>query len=482
MLTAIVDAKEERDVMTADVPNAFIQTEMPTPKEGEDRVIMKITGTLVDLLVEMSPEVYGPFVVFENGCKVIYVQVIKALYGMLKAALLWYQKFRSDLEDINFKFNPYDPCVANRKIKGKQHTICFHVNNVMSSHVDLKVNDCFEKWLNHKYRNFGKVTTTRGPKHNYLGMNFDFSEKGKVIIDMINYMNAMVDDFSRPFSKKDVAPTPAKEDLFSVGKDKKISREQAEEFHTFVAKGLFACKRARPNIHTAIALLCSRVKNPNKSDYNKLIHLLKYCNGTRNDKLYLSADNLNVIKYFVDTSFAVHLDFKSHTGGAMSYGGGTPITILRKQKLNTRSSTKAKLVGANDVSVMILWTKLFMEAQGYPIKRNILYQDNKSTILLEQNGKRSSSKRTRAFNIRYFFLTDRIQKGNLVVEYVSTHDMVADFFTKPLQGNLFIKFKKLIMGHESVSPKDAATGVCWKSSAINSSASLRSARGKKTAL
>ena len=96
----------------------------------------------------------------------------------------------------------------------------------------------------------------------------------------------------------------------------------------------------------------------------------------------------------------------------MMYGGGAPQTISRKQKLNTRSSTEAELVGANYASVMILWTKLFMEAQGYPIEKNILYQDNKSTILLENNGKRSSSKRTRAFNIRYFFLTDQVERGN----------------------------------------------------------------------
>ena len=119
-----------------------------------------------------------------------------------------------------------------------------------------------------------------------------------------------------------------------------------------------------------------------------------------------------------------------------------PQSISRKQKLNTRSSTEAELVGADDASVMILWTKLFMEAQGYGIKRNILFQDNKSTILLENNGKRSSSKRTCAFNIRYFFLTDQIEKGNLEVVYCPTTEMDGDFFTKPLQGSTFAKFKK----------------------------------------
>ena len=86
MLTLAIDAKEKRDVMTADVPNAFIQTEIP---EEDERVFMKITGVLVDMLVELMPDVYGPYVVFEKGEKVIYVEVLKAIYGMLQAALLW---------------------------------------------------------------------------------------------------------------------------------------------------------------------------------------------------------------------------------------------------------------------------------------------------------------------------------------------------------------------------------------------------------
>ena len=217
--------------------------------------------------------------------------------------------------------------------------------------------------------------------------------------------------------------------------------------HTFVAKGLFACKRTRPDIHTAIAILCTRVKAPNQDDWRKLTDLMRYLNGTRNDKLILSADNLHIIKWWVDAAFAVHPDFKSHTGAGMTLGKGIIQSQSRKQKLNTKSSTEADLVGVDDVSTIILWTKLFMEAQGYEIKKNILYQDNKSTILLENNGKRSSSKRTRAINIRYFFITDQIEKGNVTVEYCPTEQMLGDFWTKPKQGTPFQAMKKKIMGH-----------------------------------
>ena len=133
----------------------------------------------------------------------------------------------------------------------------------------------------------------------------------------------------------------------------------------------------------------------------------------------------------------------------MTFGKGAPITISKKQRLNTRSLTEAELVGADDAGIMIVWTRLFMEEQGYEVYKNILYQDNKSTILLEKNGKKSSSQRTRAINIRYFFIHDQVKNGMMTVKYCGTKEMLGDYMTKPLQGELFKKFKKTIMGQNN---------------------------------
>ena len=152
-----------------------------------------------------------------------------------------------------------------------------------------------------------------------------------------------------------------------------------------------------------------RVQNPNKDDWNKLVHLLKFLNGTRNKKLRITADNLVVIKWYVDASFAVHPDYKSHAGATMMFDGGkgSIMNLSRKQKLSTRSSTESELVGVDDASVLALWTKLVLEALGYDIKKNVMYQDNKSATLLETNGRQSAGKRSRALNIRYFFITEK---------------------------------------------------------------------------
>ena len=112
---------------------------------------MKISGPLVDILIKLAPHEYQGYVVYKNGKRVLYVQVIKAIYGILIAALLWYKKLWSDLEEVGFEFNPYDPCIANCTINGKQHTIRMHRDNIMSSHEDKEINDDFAIWLEVTY-------------------------------------------------------------------------------------------------------------------------------------------------------------------------------------------------------------------------------------------------------------------------------------------------------------------------------------------
>jgi hypothetical protein len=171
----VIKAKEERDVMTCGNSNAFIQAYLPKREPGGDRLVMKITGVQVDMLVDINPELYGPAIVMENCKKVLYVEVLKAIYGMLEAALLWYKTF--DLEDIGFVFNPYDPCVVSKKVQGLQQTVVFHVDNLKLSHKSKSVNNKFEKWLNSTYGS--TVNMERLPQHvdkstTTLGWNWTF--------------------------------------------------------------------------------------------------------------------------------------------------------------------------------------------------------------------------------------------------------------------------------------------------------------------
>jgi hypothetical protein len=223
-------------------------------------------------------------------------------------------------------------------VNGSQHTVIFHIDDLKSSHQDKQVNNEFLKWLNKVYGSHKEVTCTRGKIHKYLGMQMDYSEAGKIVIDMRDYIQKMIKEFPTNLRNKKPSPTPAGHDLFDQHDNiayKKLEPTKKELFHSMVAKGLFLASRGRPDIQLTIAHLCTRVQEPTTNNWEKLERMMSYLYGTRNLVRTIKADDVSVIKWFVDTSFAVHHDYKSHTGMAMCMGHGTVTTMSRKQKLNT---------------------------------------------------------------------------------------------------------------------------------------------------
>jgi hypothetical protein len=123
--------------------------------------------------------------------------------------------------------------------------------------------------------------------------------------------------------------------------------------------------------------------------------MMKYLKHTMTDCLTLSADDTKKVRWHLDAAFADHPDLRSHTGAIMSMGKGAMTSISRKQNMNKRSSTEAELVAADDAARPMLWTKQFLQAQGYPVAQNTMHQDNRSAILLETNSRESAGKRSR---------------------------------------------------------------------------------------
>ena len=154
---------------------------------------------------------------------------------------------------------------------------------------------------------------------------------------------------------------------------------------------------------------------------------------------------MNTIRWWVCASFAVHPNLRSYTVSTMLIGHGQFYSTSMKQKINIRSLAEAELIGVNYMMVMILCTSHFLEEQGLIVKYSILFQDNQGTIFLANNGKRSSGKRTRHIQIRYYFVTDNMKLSKLTIDYCPTENIIGYFFTKKLQGALFQKFCKLIM-------------------------------------
>jgi glucose dehydrogenase len=187
------------------------------------------------------------------------------------------------------------------------------------------------------------------------------------------------------------------------------------------------------------------VKSPDEQDWSKLVKMMCYLKNTHKDVMVIHAESSGNIIWHVDAAFAVHNDKKSHTGATMSLGGGGIISVSMKQKVNMRSSTEAELVSLDNIIAKVVWTKLFLQAQNYKVHQNIIMRDNISSMILETNGKTSSGRRTRHLDIKYFYITDLIERKEVTIQYCPTDAMLADYFTKPLTGAKFQKFRKAIM-------------------------------------
>jgi Reverse transcriptase (RNA-dependent DNA polymerase) len=432
-------AKEGRKVGTADVGMAYLNAKIGKP------VYMRIDKRLAQMLVELYPDDYS---LDSDGC--IYVKLEKALYGCVESAKLWYDEVSSTLLGLGFVRNPHDICVFNMDRNGHQVTVCLYVDDLLMTSIDEADIDWIVSELRKKY---DTVTLNTGSIHSYLGQTFDFSSPGEVSVSMEGYIRDVLDSSG----VKGYRATPAGLDLYDI--DEKLpplDKGAQNDFHSLVMRLMFLAQRARPDILTPIAFLSRRWGKATSEDKGKLDRVLMYLNSWPDLKMILACESELRVYGYVDASFAVHNDMKSHTGSVISLGRGAVNVSSKKQQLMTKSSTESELVGLSDQLPQVIWTRNFLLAQGYTVGPARVFQDNQSTIALVAKG-RSTSARTRHIGIRYFFVKDRVDSQEVEIVYKATGEMRADILTKPLQGELFRSMRAALMGMEDVASGDVQT-------------------------
>ena len=206
--------------------------------------------------------------------------------------------------------------------------------------------DVLTEFIDYMKGIYGELSVLRGNVHNYLGMCFDFSDRGKVGITIPTLSKEVIVEFP-----EELTEDPAGSHLFDVRDEKSrviLPEEQAQIFHRLLAKLLYLSIRTRRDISMPVAFLTIRVRQPDQDNWAKLRRGVKYLYRNPNLPLTLNMTNMSLISCWVGASFTVHPDYKGHTGGTMSLGKGSMIDICQKQKFNTRSLTEVELVSVDD--------------------------------------------------------------------------------------------------------------------------------------
>ena len=421
MMVLNIAAREKRRVRTIDITGAYLECDMT----GEREVIMKLDPVLTKILQQVDSSAIG----MEDEKGVTYVKLNKALYGTIQAALLWYTKLKKVLMADGYSPNPYDACLFNKVVKGVQITVAFHVDDLLVTCVCEKLMDSLE---DHLKKNFSNITVCNGNRHSYLAMNIVLGDAG-IEVDMAAYIANVVKD--KTFRR--VANSPARDDLFEEPEDsEKLGVADKVEFHSDVAKLLYVTKRTRVESLCTVSHLASRVNVATVDDQKKLDRVMNYLSHTKERKMTMKWGGGVTMEGYIDASFGGHADCKSRSGIMLMMSGSCVGAWSMKQKLNTKSSTEAEIVGLSDGLSHVIWARELLSAQGYVLPPTKIHQDNQGVLSI-MGGGRSPRHRTKHLDIRHFFVRDRVASGDVVLSYCPTREMVADMLTKAVNGELF---------------------------------------------
>ena len=437
-----VAAHEKRRVAVVDISGAYLNADMTL----DVPVHMRLDRTMSDIIIDIDPT-YGKYTDARGG---VTVHLKKALYGCVESAGLWYENLHSTMVGLGYVRNISDKCVFNRTgTDGLQSTAAVHVDDLLiTSRSKANVTHLVEGLR----KRYGAITLSHGPVVNYLGMSIDMHISGQAMITTTGYCDEIV----KISGVKGSARTPATEGLFETREDATTVIEPVRVwFHKVVAMVLYLAKRTKPECLVTVAFLATRVNKCTTDDVDKLQRLVRYIYATRDSGVLLRPGAGGItVRLFVDASYGVHSDGRSHTGSCVVIGDvGAVHCRSSKQLIVTKSSTEAELVGLSDSANQGIFIRTFLIAQGYEMEPVNIYQDNQSCMALVERS-RSGAERTRHIQIRYFWVKERVDTGEVRVEYLRSEDMYANVLTKPLQGAQFQRERDGLTGWPTVDEKN----------------------------
>jgi len=401
-----------------DVPGAFLHTKL-----SEDEQIPMLVGKLeAEVLVKLRPE-WAKYLL-PNG--EMLVLITGGLYGLPQSPKLWFDALSAATTKLGYTQCTMDPCVFIKIVSDSEKSIIsLHVDDLGHFHT----HDHFQTELVKMITDtFSAPTIQEGDTGIYLGLEYSFDRKEKSVeLGMSKYVEKMLAEFDIKSGSKTCCASNFM-DFDSEG-----DKIDSKKFASAVMSLYYYASRIRRDILFAVTIMSTRVHCCTDSDERKLLKIFRYVFQTKDRKLKLQLDGLD-LKFYIDASYAIHPNARSHTGLVVSLGdkyGGHVLGRSVVQKLVALSSFEAELNGVHQNVYWIHFFRNVMKEFGFPQNEpSVLYQDNQATILVMNRGNTFRG-RSKHIDVRYYYLTELINSGVVRVEYLCTEMMIADPLTKP---------------------------------------------------
>ena len=426
-------ASSKVEMQVIDIDNAYLNASLATPE------YMYIGKDVATILCKHHPE-YREFIMDDGR---LAVELQKALYGLRTAGRDWYNLISTVLQDAGYTRSDMDKCLF---IHGDKTQIFLYVDDLLiigiaSSIAALKI-ALIEK--------FKSIKVKEGSQLSYLGMAIEKQLNGDIHVHQRGYIENMAKEYGCESTSK--YPSNANI-LHEANKHEDMTAIDGTKYLSLAMKLMFVVVRCRPDALFPTTILAARCQQPTVEDYNRLLKIVKYLHGTKDQSLIFRHDTPIKPRMYVDASFQTHRDAKGHSGFVLFLDEGSAGVMFKskKQQSVSDSSAEAELISLHEGVRQLIWMSLVLEELGvtdqYPID---VFQDNKSTIQMASNERINFRGRSKFIDRKYFSIYQHVESGKINLVFVGTELMVADFFTKAIVGKQFEALRFSIMGGPQV--------------------------------
>lgn len=375
-----------------------------------------------EVFVEQPPGFINP--TFPN-----YVYKLdKALYGLKQAPRAWYETLTNFLIEKGFTRGKVDTTLFLRKHKDSTLLVQIYVDDIIFGSTDIKLCERFAKLMQSKFE-----MSMMGELTFFLGLQVKQSSEG-IFINQAKYIK----DLLKKYGMEDASPmkTPISP-AAKLDKDEQGKCTDSTQYRGMIGSLLYLTA-SRPDIMFATCLCARFQANPKESHLIAVKRIFRYLKGTPVLGLWYPKESPFDLVGYTDADYAgCKIDRKSTSGLCQLLGNRLVSWFSKKQNSVSTSTAEAEYIAAGSCCAQILWMKSQLADYGFDFKSIPIYCDNTSAIAITHNPVMHS--RTKHIDIRYHFIRDHVQNGNISLFHVPTEEQLADVFTKPLDENRFTK-------------------------------------------
>jgi hypothetical protein len=389
-------------------------------------------------LCELNPEL-------RSGLRrdVLTVQVVKAVYGLVESAMLWYKFISNILIILGYNECKSESCVFVRKIDGNISYITLYVDDLL---ICASSNILLDEIINALKSKEPNIKVNKDKVLSYLGMTIDLQVEGYAKISSLMYIETLMTKYEVIGIEK----YPSDANLLTINESERLSGDEFEIYRSCVMSIMYLAKRVRPDLLFVVNFLAKRIHCSTKDDNEKLMHNLRYINGTKTMGINFNAvtceDGVKrlIVKVYIDAAYALHENFKSHSGLVVMVSQGCIKAISTSQDTVCKSPCEAEIIALSDHGDEYQHAEEFIKDLLIDQYKVIIMEDNKSAIKLLLDGSLSRSN-VRYIAIRCAWIEFMVSSRMMNIEFCSTKLMIANYLSKLIFGVQFHNGRRSIL-------------------------------------